>query len=216
MNTGFFARLYESPVWRPLHTRLGSGFSMEEEVRQVLDRVNKRRVTTAADLACGTGHYARAFARRWPEAEVYGLDISPGMLDRARHLAARENLDIVFLRADIHRLPFSRESLDYVNCGGTLHLLSDAAPVWEEVHRVLVPGGVFTAMVVGQGTSFLRKWQRRVAPRWGTTFFSSDQLERELTKAGFEALRCTSHRLVLLVSAVKSSGKGEKSGTRAD
>lgn len=71
------------------------------------------------DLACYTGFYTRAFAHKWPEALVYGLDISLSMLEQARKVARRKGLkSIVFLRGDLYRLPFNDESIDYVNCGG--------------------------------------------------------------------------------------------------
>lgn len=203
MNSAFFARLYESPLWRPLHTRLGSGLTMGEEVREVIAMAGERPVSAAADLACGTGHYARALARRWPGAVIYGLDISPGMLARGRHLAARENLEIMFLRGDIHRLPFETASLDHVNCSGTLHLLPDLGVVWGEVYRALAPGGVFTAMIVGRAEGFLGRRQQKAARRWGTTFTTPDRLERELKSAGFASFSCRPHRLVLLFSAEK-------------
>ena len=39
--------------------------------------------TRIIDLGCGTGHLASQLARRWPEAQVTGLDSSVEMLERA-------------------------------------------------------------------------------------------------------------------------------------
>ncbi|MDY7037007.1 MAG: class I SAM-dependent methyltransferase, partial [Thermodesulfobacteriota bacterium] len=102
MNTRLFASLYESPIWRPLHTRLGAGISMNQEVRAILEMSGKEKAHLVADLACGTGHYTRALAGAFPGAGVYGLDISLSMLAQGRKVAKRNGLTyILFLRGDI-------------------------------------------------------------------------------------------------------------------
>ena len=42
------------------------------------------RASRILDLACGTGDFCRALRRRFPEAEIRGVDISEGMLEMAR------------------------------------------------------------------------------------------------------------------------------------
>jgi demethylmenaquinone methyltransferase/2-methoxy-6-polyprenyl-1,4-benzoquinol methylase len=42
------------------------------------------RASRILDLACGTGDFCRALRRRFPEAEIRGVDISEGMLGMAR------------------------------------------------------------------------------------------------------------------------------------
>jgi len=36
-NSKIFASIYETLIWRRLHTRIGSGISMEKEVQEVLE-----------------------------------------------------------------------------------------------------------------------------------------------------------------------------------
>ena len=40
--------------------------------------------TRILDLACGTGDFAFALARRFPAAEIVGVDLTPAMLEIAR------------------------------------------------------------------------------------------------------------------------------------
>jgi SAM-dependent methyltransferase len=56
-------------------------------------------------------------------------------------------VDMALLRgtnvvADVHRVPFSNESLDCVICTGTLEHVADPNRVVQEIHRILRPGGI--------------------------------------------------------------------------
>jgi demethylmenaquinone methyltransferase/2-methoxy-6-polyprenyl-1,4-benzoquinol methylase len=45
------------------------------------------------DLACGTGDFTIELARRWPNAEIIGADLTPEMLDIAHEkLSAIQNV----------------------------------------------------------------------------------------------------------------------------
>jgi SAM-dependent methyltransferase len=89
----------------------------------------------ALDVGTGTGTAAFIIAERWPEAEVVGVDLAAGMLAEARRktspeLAAR----VRFEQADAERLPFADASFDLVT-------LSNMIPFFDELARVLAPGG---------------------------------------------------------------------------
>ncbi len=204
MNSRLFASIYETPLWRPLHTRIGSGISMDQEVQEVLRMAESDSVRTVGDLACGTGHYARAFARKLPEGQIYGLDISLSMLSQGHKIALRKGMpNILFLRGDIHLLPFDDESLDQVNCGGALHLFPNLRPIWKEIARVLSPGGVFTAMTLAYGGGLIGRIQQRMVRRSKATFFDPDQLAADLREAGFPVFKYMKHRVSLIFCAAK-------------
>ena len=204
MNSRFFARLYETPFWRRFHTRIGSGISLKKEIELVLDLAGTGRPEAVADLACGTGLYARALARQFPLANHYGLDISVSMLVEGQRLARRDGIEsILFLRGDLNRLPFGDASLDRVNCGGALHLFLDLFPIWGEIARVLKPGGIFTAMTLTLGKGPVRRLQGRIMRKSLGTFFEPEELSRDLDAAGLSLFRCQKHRLSLLFAAVK-------------
>ncbi len=205
MNTRLFAFIYESPLWRPLHTKLGSGVSMKQESDQILKWAEGSTVEAVADLACGTGHYARAFAERFPSATVFGLDISAAMLDQGQKIAQKEGLNgIFFLRGDLYRLPFADASMDRVNCGGALHLFPNLSTIWKEIHRVLKPGGIFTAMTITMGHGTVERIQQRIMQKGQGTFFERQSLERELGSVGLGSFDSVQKRFTLLFRVVKS------------
>lgn len=52
----------------------------------LVGRIGHAAPRRVVDLGCGPGELTAVLARRWPNAEVVGLDSSPEMIDRARAL----------------------------------------------------------------------------------------------------------------------------------
>lgn len=89
----------------------------------------------ALDLGTGTGDAAFAMARRWPEAEVIGVDLAPRMVAEAQRKAPPELAARVrFQTADAAALPFADGAFDLVG-------LANAIPFFDELARVVAPGG---------------------------------------------------------------------------
>jgi SAM-dependent methyltransferase len=111
-----------------------------------LDRVDPRP-RLALDLGTGTGGAAFAIARRFPEAEVVGVDLSPSMLEQARANVPEELRGRVsFELADASHLPHDDASVDLIG-------LSNMIPFFDELDRVLAPGGsLIVAFSGGAGT----------------------------------------------------------------
>jgi ubiquinone/menaquinone biosynthesis C-methylase UbiE len=87
------------------------------------------------DLGTGTGYGALTIARRFPAAEVVGADLSDRMLEEARRNTPAELRDrLRFERADASALPYADASFDLV-----AH--SNMIPFFDEVARVVAPGG---------------------------------------------------------------------------
>jgi ubiquinone/menaquinone biosynthesis C-methylase UbiE len=204
MNTPFFSSLYETPFWRPLHTFIGSGISWRAEIRMIMDMVKNQNPLVIADVACGTGHYARAYAKQFPEARIYALDISFSMLSNGQKIATHSSVQsISFLRGDIYRLPFDDSSVDIVNCSGALHLFPDISPIFEEISRVLKPGGMFTAMTIAQSTGILGNLQNKLVNDRKAFFFNPDLLPNKLKIYGFNQFTYVQKKVVLLFSVNK-------------
>jgi SAM-dependent methyltransferase len=199
-----FSAFYESAIWRAFLTLLGSGISMKNELDRVLSMAGNGNVETVADLACGTGHYARAFSRKFPDALIYALDISLSMLAQGNKLARRNHLtSILFLRGDIYRLPFEDHSIDRVNCCGALHLFSNVRPIWREISRILKPGGVFTGWTLYLKPGLEERFQRRMIEKGLASFFQPNQLDDDLKQAGLTYFHCERERLWLIFRALK-------------
>jgi SAM-dependent methyltransferase len=119
----------------------------------------------ALDLGTGTGKAARVVARRFPQAEVVGVDLAPEMVSEAtRLLPAELEGRVTFAVADASDLSFPDGAFDLV-------VLQNAIPFFDEVGRVTAPGGrVVFAFSYGSQT-----------PIW----VPPERLRAELAKVGF-------------------------------
>ena len=95
------------------------------------------------DLGSGAGTDSLVAAQMVGEdGSVTGVDMTPEMLAKARQAAAEMGVrNVEFVEAEAERLPFSDESLDVVISNGVIDLIPDKDAVFNELFRVLRPGG---------------------------------------------------------------------------
>ena len=149
----------EAPRWDSL--RLADTFLPYETALASVEPAPTR----ALDLGTGTGYGAFALARRFPEAEVVGADLSDKMLEQARRNAPDELRDrVAFERADASKLPYGDAEFDLVAHANMI-------PFFDEVARVVAPGGqVLFAYSSGAQTPI---------------YVPSERLRSELERRGF-------------------------------
>jgi ubiquinone/menaquinone biosynthesis C-methylase UbiE len=98
---------------------------------------------TVVDLGSGGGlDVFLAAAKVGPTGEAIGIDMTPEMVERARHNAAKQNLrNVEFHLSTIERLPLPDESVDCIISNCVINLAPDKRAVFREMFRVLKPGG---------------------------------------------------------------------------
>ncbi len=98
---------------------------------------------TVLDLGSGGGLDVILSAKRvGPTGTAYGVDFLPEMLELARSNAAEAGVDNVeFLEGMIEALPLPDDSVDVVISNCVINLAPDKTPVFNEIRRVLRPGG---------------------------------------------------------------------------
>ncbi|MFY9588060.1 MAG: class I SAM-dependent methyltransferase [Actinomycetota bacterium] len=114
----------------------------EQEYRESLAGLVTSAPGTVLDVACGTGESTLAWHRRFPEADIIGVDVSPYMLVVAER-KTREFDNVAVRCANAEQLPFEDDSFDAVTASLLFHELpADVSPrVLAEMHRVVRPGG---------------------------------------------------------------------------
>lgn len=144
-----------------------SAAAVATEIRnRLLERLDIVRLQPKVilDLGAGTGHSSKALRHRYRGAEVIALDLSPGMLAQAeRRQTWLRRFDPVI--ADAHRLPVKDASVELVFSNLMLEWCHDPDAVFQEIRRVLKPGGLLTFTTLGPDTlRELREGWRKVDP----------------------------------------------------
>ncbi|MCC5996910.1 MAG: methyltransferase domain-containing protein [Oceanicaulis sp.] len=99
---------------------------------------------TVIDLGCGAGlDLIMAAERVGPEGRVIGIDASADMLALARKNVLRAGLadQVQLLEGTIEALPVGNQVADWVISNCVINLATDKAAVFQEIRRVLKPGG---------------------------------------------------------------------------
>ncbi len=97
--------------------------------------------TRVLDIGCGTGKFAARVLQRFPETQVWGLDLCPGMLGQAKERVHASGGRLHLVQGDSERLPFADGHFDVITCSHSFHHYPNQERVVAEMHRVLKPGG---------------------------------------------------------------------------
>ncbi|TLZ67193.1 MAG: methyltransferase domain-containing protein [Methanobacteriota archaeon] len=95
------------------------------------------------DIGSGSGtDVLFASLRTGPKGKVYGLDITPAMIAKARENIRKMGVrNVEILEGDATRIPLPDAGVDVVTSNGVLNLVPDKPAAFREIFRVLKPGG---------------------------------------------------------------------------
>lgn len=89
------------------------------------------------DIGCGTGNYADLF-QKLTQAQVFGVDPSDGMLEKAR----QKNTNATFKIGQADNIPFDNDFFDFTYMTDVIHHVPDIKAMFAEIKRVLKSGSV--------------------------------------------------------------------------
>ncbi len=95
------------------------------------------------DLGCGAGFDVFLAAKRVGDrGQVIGIDMTPEMLEKAKENAKKWNFkNVEFKLGDIDNIPVTNNWADLVISNCVINLAPDKSKVFNEIFRVLKPGG---------------------------------------------------------------------------
>lgn len=173
-----------------LHTRLGGQVPAPED----------GEVTRILDVGCGIGQLAVAMKERFPDAEVWGVDVGAPMIRYAHMRAVELDVAVNFAQRLAEDTKFPDNHFDMVASYILHHELPEeiSIAVTKEMHRILRPGGIFfpidfkTGSARGNGSAYARysqwkdhRWNEEV---WRQEYDKFD-FPKAMTDAGFEVTR---------------------------
>lgn len=141
------------------------------------------------DLGSGRGTDAIRLAETvGSEGKVFGLDISDGMLKKARRNAEKLGVsNVEFIRTNLENLPLEDETADLIVSNCTINHADDKQSVWNEIYRTLRDGGRFVVSDIYSLQPVPDEYRNdpaAVAECWAGSV-TRDVYVQQLTKAGF-------------------------------
>lgn len=148
---------------------------------------------TCVDLGSGRGSDAMRLAETvGSEGFVYGIDISEGMIRKARSSAERLGVkNAEFLHSALEKLELNDQVADIVISNCTINHSSDKQSVWNEVYRILKINGRFVVSDIYSLTPVPEEYHNdpvAVSECWAGSVTRGEYLE-QLKNAGFESIR---------------------------
>ena len=131
--------------------------------RRAVRELGLPKAATVLDLACGTGDLCRDLDAAG--LRPIGVDFSWGMLHHA-------TVEVPLVQADAQRLPLPDASVDGAISGFALRNFSDLGAFFDELGRVVRPGGRVSLLDVAQPRQAILRWGHgiyfgKVVPRIG-------------------------------------------------
>jgi tRNA (cmo5U34)-methyltransferase len=96
------------------------------------------------DLGCGTGNLTALILSKFPNAEVYALDISPEILNQCK-VRFKEHSNVFYIEQGFKDLTFEDNYFDLIVSSIAIHHVNDVTKVnlYQKIKEILKPRGIF-------------------------------------------------------------------------
>lgn len=128
--------------------------------RVAVKMVGKSQPRRILDVATGTGDFAIGLYNKIHPQQVVGIDLSQGMLDVARRKVVKHGLQdaITLQQGDCLELPFNDGDFDAVTVAFGVRNFEHLLQGYEQMHRVLAPGGVLCVVELSTPRNRVVRW----------------------------------------------------------
>jgi ubiquinone/menaquinone biosynthesis C-methylase UbiE len=152
-----------------------------------------RKGEICVDLGSGRGTDVLRLADMVGEdGFVYGIDISEGMLKKAERSAEKLGIkNVRFIKSPLENIILDNNTADLVISNCTINHSHDKAAVWNEVYRILKPGGRFVVSDIYSTEKVPDEYRNdpvAVAECWAGAVTREEYLI-QLEESGFEKIK---------------------------
>ncbi|WP_447762422.1 class I SAM-dependent methyltransferase [Sphingopyxis panaciterrae] len=118
------------------------------------------------EIGCGTGRNLVLAGKAWPEAQLFGIDISEAMLETARGAMVKAGMAqrAVLAQGDARDFDpdalFGRAGFDRIFISYAISMIPDWAAALAHAAKYLAPGGRLEIVDFGQQDRLPRLWKR--------------------------------------------------------
>src|SRR3989338_1248981 len=150
LTIGFLTPIYDSVI---------KIFAFEKFYQKIASQIPSDKVIHILEIGTGTANLAIAIKKRSPKAKILGIDPDEKILKIAKEKIKKEKLDIKLVKALAQKLPFKKQSFDYVVSSFTIHHIPSHLKnqAFYEMHRVLKSKGTILIIDVGEPKNLFAK-----------------------------------------------------------
>lgn len=112
-----------------------------EKIEQLFRNIDISNIRNVLEVGCGAGMLASYLSEKY-QMKVTGTDVDPEQIEVAKGFH-KENAQLNFFAADATDLPFKNSQFDLVLSFMVMHHINNWRMAFEEINRVLKPGGIF-------------------------------------------------------------------------
>ena len=155
------------------------------------------------DCGCGGGANLTRLLKKCPNGIVKGIDYSPVSVEKARKVnqQAIQQGRCTVLQGSVADMIFADNWFDAVTAFETVYFWPDLPRCFQEVYRVLKPGGTFLICNESNGdTDKDKKWTEIIG---GMTIYKDAELKTYLEQAGFHDVQIHKKKSWLCITARK-------------
>ena len=150
-----------APDYDRLNHLMSLGVDRSWRRRALREIVTPERPQALLDIACGTGDFALAQARRMhADSRITGLDLSEGMLAVMREKVEKAGLAgrISCEQGDCEQMRFAEGSFDCATIAFGIRNFAHREAALKEILRVLKPGGRLVILELSVPENKLLRW----------------------------------------------------------
>ena len=150
-----------------------------------LQFLNAAPSANVLDCGCGGGANMKRLLKKCPQGIVKGIDYSPVSVEESQKLNQRAIRDgrCSVCQGSVEHMNFTDASFDVVTAFETVYFWSGLPKCFQEVYRVLKPGGTFLICNESNGdTDKDEKWTEIIG---SMTIYRDVELKAAMQEAGF-------------------------------
>ena len=153
-----------------------------------LSSVQIKEDSLILDIGCGGGANIARLLQRAPKGKVQGVDYSPVSVAKSKKVNAKAINEgrCQVQEANVAELPFEENTFDIITAFETIYFWPDIEHCFNEVKRVMKPGGLFVIVNEDDGLSGNNeKWEKLIE---GMHTYKPEEIRLHLANAGFKGI----------------------------
>jgi len=167
------------------------------------------------EIGPGPGYLGLEWLKKTEGTQLTGIEISANMINLAEKNAEEYKLSsrINYVVGDARNMPFSNNTFDGVFTNGSLHEWAKPIDIFNEIYRVLKPGGVYFISDLRRDINFFIKWfmkalvkPKEIKPGFITSIdasYTQDEIKSILSNTALKDSAVNSNAIGLIIKGIK-------------